>query len=89
MNELVKITEENGVQLVSARELYDFLELDKSQWARWSKRNIEELFDENQEYQRLDIVSNGNKTSDYILKLDVAKELSMLARNEKEVFYRV
>ena len=71
MNELVKITEKNGVQLVSARELYDFLELDKSQWARWSKRNIEELFDENQEYQRLDIVSNGNKTSDYILKLDV------------------
>ena len=83
MQELIKVTEENGEQLVSARELYEFLELDKSQWARWTKKNIEEIFEENQEYQRLDIVSNGNNTTEYVLKLDVAKELSMLARNEK------
>jgi anti-repressor protein len=68
---------------VSARELYEFLELDKSQWARWTKKNIEEIFEENQEYQRLDIVSNGNNTTEYILKLDVAKELAMLSRSEK------
>ena len=83
MKELIKVTEQNGEQLVSARELYEFLELDKSQWARWTKKNIEEIFEENQEYQRLDIVSNGNNTTEYVLKLDVAKELSMLARNEK------
>lgn len=83
MTELIKVTEENGEQLVSARELYEFLELDKSQWARWTKKNIEEIFEENQEYQRLDIVSNGNNTTEYILKLDVAKELSMLSRSEK------
>ena len=81
--DLIKVTEENGEQLVSARELYEFLELDKSQWARWTKKNIEEVFEENQEYQRLDIVSNGNNTTEYILKLDVAKELSMLSRSEK------
>ena len=81
--DLIKVTEENGEQLVSARELYEFLELDKSQWARWTKKNIEEIFEENQEYQRLDIVSNGNNTTEYILKLDVAKELSMLSRSEK------
>lgn len=83
MKELIKVTEENGEQLVSARELYEFLELDKSQWARWTKKNIEEIFEENQEYQRLDIVSNGNNTTEYILKLDVAKELAMLSRSEK------
>ena len=83
MNELIKVTEENGEQLVSARELYEFLELDKSQWARWTKKNIEEIFEENQEYQRLDIVSNGNNTTEYVLKLDVAKELAMLSRSEK------
>ena len=83
MQELIKVTEENGEQLVSARELHEFLELDKSQWARWTKKNIEEIFEENQEYQRLDIVSNGNNTTEYILKLDVAKELSMLSRSEK------
>ena len=81
--DLIKATEENGEQLVSARELYEFLELDKSQWARWTKKNIEEIFEENQEYQRLDIVSNGNNTTEYILKLDVAKELAMLSRSEK------
>ena len=81
--DLIKVTEENGEQLVSARELYEFLELDKSQWARWTKKNIEEIFEENQEYQRLDIVSNGNNTTEYILKLDVAKELAMLSRSEK------
>ena len=83
MQELIKVTEQNGEQLVSARELYEFLELDKSQWARWTKKNIEEIFEENQEYQRLDIVSNGNNTTEYILKLDVAKELAMLSRSEK------
>ena len=83
MQELIKVTEQNGEQLVSARELYEFLELDKSQWARWTKKNIEEIFEENQEYQRLDIVSNGNNTTEYILKLDVAKELTMLSRSEK------
>ena len=83
IKELIKVTEQNGEQLVSARELYEFLELDKSQWARWTKKNIEEIFEENQEYQRLDIVSNGNNTTEYILKLDVAKELAMLSRSEK------
>ena len=83
MQELIKVTEQNGEQLVSARELYEFLELDKSQWARWTKKNIEEIFEENQEYQRLDIMSNGNNTTEYILKLDVAKELAMLSRSEK------
>ena len=34
MQELIKVTEQNGEQLVSARELYEFLELDKSQWTR-------------------------------------------------------
>ena len=28
-------------------------------------------------------MSNGNNTTEYILKLDVAKELSMLSRSEK------
>ena len=37
--------------------------------AKWTKKNIEEIFEENQEYQRLDIVSNGNNTTEYILKL--------------------
>ncbi len=85
MQELIKVTEENGQQLVSARELYDFLGYDKSQWSRWSNKNIvnEEYFTENQDYQSFDTMSNGNLTTDYIITIDVAKELSMMARTEK------
>ena len=43
MNELIKIqTNEQGQQLVNARELYLGLGLDKSQWSRWYKKNIQE-----------------------------------------------
>ncbi len=30
--ELIKITERNGKNVVSAKELYDFLRYDRSQW---------------------------------------------------------
>lgn len=40
MNGLIKVTERNGMSIVSARELYDFLGFDKSNWKRWSEKNI-------------------------------------------------
>ena len=85
MKEIIKITEKNGIQAVSARELYDFLGYDKSQWSRWYQTNINknEFAVENEDYQTLDIMSNGNITKDFALTIDFAKEISMLARNEK------
>ena len=47
MNELIKVEiNENDEQVVNAKELYDFLGFDKSQWSRWYKTNIldDELF---------------------------------------------
>ena len=74
MQELIKVTEQNGQQLVSARELYDFLGYDKSQWSRWYKTNIldDELFIENIDYITLDIMSNGNRTKNFIIKIEMA-----------------
>lgn len=44
MNELIKLQPQtingNTVETVSARELYEQLGLDKSNWSRWSKSNI-------------------------------------------------
>ena len=40
MGDLIKIKEKDGKQLVSARELHKFLELDKSQIARWLNSKI-------------------------------------------------
>ena len=52
MQELIKITEKEGQQLVSARELYLGLGLNKSNWSRWYPTNIinNEFFKENVDY---------------------------------------
>lgn len=85
MNELIKITERNGNQVVSARELYEFLGFNKAAWAKWSKKNItgNPYGIENQDWQGFNLRLNGNDTQDFALSLDFAKRLSMLARTEK------
>lgn len=85
MDNLIRIQKTEKGQVVSARELYDFLELNSSQWARWYQSNIinDDFFAENVDYQALDIMSNGNSTKDFAITLDMAKELSMLSRTEK------
>jgi anti-repressor protein len=76
---------ENGVQAVSARELYQFLGGAKSQFARWSQKNItgNAFAIENEDYEGFDIMSNGNTCKDYVLTIDFAKKLSMLSRTER------
>lgn len=97
MNELIKVTEKDGKQIVSARELYLGLGLDKSNWSRWSKVNIEEdkFFNENKDWVRLkddsdnQLVTNPNKVSyDYAICLEFAKHIAMMARTEKSYDYR-
>jgi len=85
MSNLIPVNYDNDRQTVSAKALYDFLELDKSQWARWHKKNIEEdtYFAEGVDYVPLDMMSNGNATKDFQLTIEMAKELSMMARTEK------
>lgn len=86
MEELIKVaTDAQGNQVVSAKELHDFLGFDKSQWSRWAKKNIvDNLFAiENEDWVGFDIVSRGNKTKDYAISLDFSKRLSMMARTEK------
>lgn len=88
--ELIKITEKKGKQVVSAKELYLGLGLDKSHWTRWSMQNIEEdkFFHENEDWVGFAIVANGNETKDYAITLDFAKHLAMMARTEKSYEYR-
>jgi phage anti-repressor protein len=72
----------------SGRELYDYLGLDKSQWARWSKKNIEnnQFARRGEDWIELDTVSssnNGSMTRDYVLGVDFAERLCMMAQTEK------
>lgn len=85
MNELIKIEERNGNQVVSARELYEFLGFNITHWKRWYKKNIlDNTFAiENQDWEGFAIMANGNETQDFALSIDFAKRLSMLARTDK------
>ena len=81
MNELIRITESNGKQAVSARELYEKLGFDLSQWSRWYKKNItgNRFAIRKQDYIELDTMS---RTQDFAISIDFAKRLSMMARTE-------
>ena len=85
MKELIKIEiNKNNEQLVSAKELHEFLEV-KSKFADWIKNRIEKYgFEENQDFVTVSKnLENGGREIDYILKLDTAKELAMVENNEK------
>jgi len=85
MQELIRITESNGKKAVSARELYEGLGYNSAVWSRWYKKNIEDnqFAIENEDWIGFNIMLNGNDTKDFILSIDFAKKLSMLARTEK------
>ena len=83
MKYLVNITtNEQGSQVVSARELHEFLEV-ATPFNKWIVRMIEYGFEENTDYTRLDIFVQAQKAYDYAITLDMAKELSMIQRNDK------
>lgn len=87
MNSLIQITKNtiNGAEInsVNAREIHEFLEV-KTKFADWIKRAIEKYdFIENQDFT---ILKNGNGSNafiDYIVTLEMGKELAMLENNPK------
>ena len=84
--ELIKIrTNENGEQLVSGRELHEFLEV-KDNYTDWFKRMATYGFDENVDFIGLSEKSDklgGRPRVDHAMTLDMAKEISMIQRTEK------
>lgn len=85
MKDLIKITtNEKGQQLVSARELHEFLEV-KSKYADWIKNRIRKYdFIEFEDFITVSkILENGGKEYDHALTIDMAKELSMVENNDK------
>lgn len=82
--ELIKIQEKEGQQVVSARDLYEFLDV-KERFSRFMERNLEYGFENGVDYTPYQIVhpSNQQEIEDYALTLDCAKEISMVQRSEK------
>lgn len=88
MNEIIKVNEtkvnNDLIQTVNARELYECLGLKKSQVSRWIRNNITDnpFAVENVDYLGFDINVEGNTVKEYALSIDFAKKICMLSRTE-------
>ncbi|SET61102.1 Phage anti-repressor protein [Nitrosospira multiformis] len=91
MNELIKVegctVGNEAVQTVNARELHGFLGVGKD-FSTWIRDRVEQYsFLENQDFVCSPVLGSegrgGHNRKDYHLTLDMAKELSMVERNEK------
>ena len=86
MHDLIKIKKSNingsEINSVNARETYDYLGLAKGQFSRWIKSAIEKYdFVQNEDYITIDTDVEGVK--DYIVSLDMAKELCLVSNTPK------
>lgn len=90
----VEVNERNEQVIGSAKDLYLGLGLNEGNWARWSKTNIEEneFFKENIDWIGIrhseENPKGGRPTTDYVITLEFAKHLIMMARTEKSHEYR-
>ena len=84
MNELIKVNYENDNPTVSARDLYEFLEVG-TEFRHWFPRMCEYGFTEIQDYTPVifDHPQNKQSTVDYALAISMAKEIAMLQRTDK------
>lgn len=94
MNELIRIAEKDGTQLVNARDLHEALQAQRD-FSNWVKDRIEKYgFIEGEDFfKQTDFCSpnlaskkndgrGGHNKIDYLLTLDMAKELAMVENNE-------
>jgi anti-repressor protein len=84
MGDLIKITEKDGKQLVSARELHKFLQAG-SNVNTWFKNQVERaMLDEEIDFIQIYEESTGGRPSvDYALSISSAKEIAMLNGGDK------
>ena len=98
MNEVVKGSKKTPIEIMlqvdsggktTAKALYEFLELDKSHYAKWCKRNILEnnFAEENFDYEVFALKGEnpqgGRPTTDYKLTASFAKKLAMSSQTER------
>lgn len=90
VKELINLQEQDdGTIAVSGRELHEFLEIG-TQYTKWFDRMTEYGFEENQDYLLLSQkrLTNNPKNPyteyvDHVMTIDMAKEISMIQRNDK------
>ena len=82
MQELIKVTEENGEQRVSARELYEKLGI-KERFSVWFERIVKTLNLLEQDYRRETYTSlNNQELQDFLISVDIGKHIAMVSGGE-------
>lgn len=93
MEKLIKVTTKGDTQVVSARELYKGLEI-AQRFSRWVSNNWD-MFEEGVDYVPCTLSTQQNQyggtkeLNDYIITIDMAKQLAMMVRSEKGKQYRL
>lgn len=87
MNQLIPThSNESGNLLVSGRELHDFLEIG-TEYRKWFGRMVEYGFAENVDFvratQKCPTPGGVQEVVDHHIKIEMAKEICMIQRNEK------
>ena len=87
MENLITIDEKG---LVSARELYLGLGLNKTNWSRWYPSNIEknDFFVENVDWIGVRHYDEGNEIIDFAISIEFAKHIAMQSKAKKSHEYR-
>ena len=96
MNEIINTTAKTLIEIAmeidkngmtTARKLFDFLEMNPANYARWVKRNIteNEFAEEGIDYYSSDRKSKGKGdfSEDYRLTSSFAKKLSMMQKTQR------
>lgn len=87
-NELVPVYEtEKGIKVVYGKDLHKSLAV-KTDFSTWVKRRLSECdAEEKEDFDLLpkieEQVTGSKHTIEYLIKLDTAKEMAMLERNDK------
>jgi anti-repressor protein len=91
MQELIKIkVNDEGKQLVSLRELYKGLGLQRTNFNSWVDTNVlkNDFFKEDIDWTWCMVNIQGNECKDFAISLEFAKHLAMMARTKKSHEYR-
>lgn len=91
MEDLIKVQVKNDRQLVSARELHKGLKL-TTRFSKWVNQNFKD-FEKDQDFTSVTTVTDmprgGVKPiQDYVITIDMAKQLCLLSHTEKGKQYR-
>lgn len=88
----IAVAENNGIQTVSARDLYKRLEI-TDRFNRWFESICKYGFYENEDFTSVKtstLVNNGaeRELDDYAISIEMAKQICMLQRSDKGKLYR-